>query len=374
MTRNPERVLTRRDLNRAFLQRQMLLQREKASAAEVIERLIGMQAQEPNDPYIALWSRIERFQTDELAGLLERRQAVRASLMRATIHLATARDCLYLRGVLRIVLERMFKTGSPFGRNLRGMDLDEVLADGRSLVEERPRTRAELRDELGKRWPERDATSLAQAVTFLIPSVQVPPRGVWGKKGQATWAPMESWLERPVETDPSPEQLILRYLAAFGPASVMDIQAWCGLTRLREVVESLRSELRVFRDENGRELVDVQDGPLPDPDTPAPPRFFPEYDNAFLGHADRTRITPIAIGERAWPKGPFKGSFLVDGFIAGFWRVELEGGSATLIIEPFGKLTKRHQEDLTGEATRLLDFVLPGAESREVRIATKAPS
>jgi Winged helix DNA-binding domain len=372
MTRNPERVLTRRELNRAFLQRQMLLQRQKVSAAEVIERLVGMQAQEPNDPYIALWSRIEGFQTDELAGLLERREAVRASLMRATIHLATARDCLYLRGVLRIVLERMFNTGSPFGRNLRGMELDEVLVEGRSLVEERPRTRAELGAELAERWPDRDATSLAHAVTFLIPTVQVPPRGVWGKKGRATWAPMESWLERPVETDPSPEQLILRYLAAFGPASIMDIQAWCGLTRLREVTKLMRPRLRVFRDENGRELLDILDGPLPDPDTPAPPRFFPEYDNAFLGHADRSRMSPIAIGERAWPKGPFKGSFLSDGFISGFWRVEIEREAATLILEPFTKLTKRSREELTAEAARLLDFVLPDAQGRDVRIATQA--
>jgi Winged helix DNA-binding domain len=371
--RNPERVLTRRELNRAFLQRQMLLRRERTPAAQVIERLIGMQAQEPNDPYVALWSRIEGFQPDELAGLLERREAVRASLMRATIHLATARDSLYLRSVLRIVLERMFNTGSPFGRNLRGMELDEVLAQGRSLVEERPRTRAELRDELGERWPDRDATSLAQAVTFLIPMVQVPPRGVWGKRGQATWAPMESWLERSVEPDPSPVPLILRYLEAFGPASVMDIQAWCGLTRLREVTKPLRPRLRVFRDENGRELLDVPDGPLPDPDTPAPPRFFPEYDNAFLGHADRTRITPIAIGEWAWPKGPFKGSFLTDGFISGFWRVEVERGAATLFLEPFGKLTKRSREELTGEAVRLLDFVLPDADGRDVRITSQAP-
>jgi Winged helix DNA-binding domain len=350
----------------------MLLQRERIPAAQVIERLVGMQAQEPNDPYIALWSRIEGFHTDELAGLLERREAVRASLMRATIHLATARDCLYLRGVLRIVLERMFLTGSPFGRNLRGMDLGDVLAEGRALIEERPRTRAELGTVLGERWPDRDAPSLAQAVTLLIPTVQVPPRGVWGKRGRAAWAPMESWLERPIDAFPSPEQLILRYLAAFGPASVMDIQAWCGLTRLREAVEPLRVRLRAFRDEDGRELLDLPDGALPDPDTPAPPRFFPEYDNAFLGHADRSRMSPIAIGEWTWPKGPFKGSFLSDGFISGFWRVELEREAATLILEPFIKLTKRSRQELAAEAEQLLDFVLPDAKDRDVRFAPKA--
>ncbi|MGH2699029.1 MAG: winged helix DNA-binding domain-containing protein [Actinomycetota bacterium] len=337
------RVLSRRELNRAFLERQLLLRRVKLPAAEVIERLVGMQAQVPNDPYLALWSRIDGFQTDELSGLFEGREAVRASLMRGTIHLVTARDCLYLRPLLRGVLERMFKTGSPFGRKLPEIDLDEVVAEGRVLVDERPRTRAELRSLLEQRWPDRDANSLAHAVTYLVPMVQVTPRGIWGRSSQAAWTTIESWLDQPLESNPSQEQMILRYLAAFGPASVMGIQAWCGMTKLRAMTERLRPRLRVFEDESGRELLDVPEGPLPDPDTPAPPRFFPEYDNAFLGHADRTRITPRAFADWEWPKGLFKGSFLVDGFISGLWRVVREGDSARLIIEPFDRSLEERQ-------------------------------
>jgi hypothetical protein len=208
--------------------------------------------------------------------------------MRTTVHLVSVRDYLTLRLLVQPVLERVFR--GQFGRALAGVDLGEVAAAGRALLEERPRARAELRSLLVEHWPGHDADGLGEGVGYLVPLVQVPPRGVWGKSGQATLALTETWLERPLAPDPSPDEMIVRYLAAYGPASAKDVQTWCGLTRLREVTERLRPRLRVFRDENGQELFDVPDAPRPDPDTPAPARFLPEYDNVLLSHADRSRV------------------------------------------------------------------------------------
>lgn len=361
------RVLTKRELNRALLERQMLLRRHEVPAEEVIERLVGMQAQVPNDPYIALWSRIDGFQTADLARLFEQRRVVRAGLMRGTIHLVTARDYLYLRPVTRPVMDRMFFSGSPYGRNLKGIDVEEVVAMGRKLVEERPLTRAELRPVLAERWPEHDPGSLAYAVTYLLSLVQVTPRGIWGESGQAAWTTAETWLGRKLEADATPDEMILRYLAAFGPASVMDIQAWCGLTKLREITD--RIELRTFTDENGRELLDVPDGALPDPDTPVPARLLPEYDNVFLGHADRSRIASGSYTGLEFPRGSFKGTFMVDGLLSGFWSIDRARDSATLIIEPLFELSSTDSAALVEEASRLLTFVLPDLDDGDVKVA-----
>lgn len=356
-------VLTTRALNRALLARQHLLERVAMPAAGMVEHLVGVQAQVPIQPYFALWSRLSGFKPDELARLISGRKAVRIPVMRTTIHLVTARDALALWPIFQPVLERVFRTGSPFGRRLAGIDLDQVLAAGRALTEAKPRSASELAESLGELWPDRDPASLSMAVRFLLPVIQPPPRGLWDETGRANWTTLESWLGRPMQRRPKVDRVVLRYLAAFGPASVPDVRTWSSLSGLREVVEGLRPQLITLRDERGSELFDLPDAPRPDPDTPAPPRFLPEYDNLMLSHADRSRvIPPIAHGRVTG----FVGTFLVDGFLLGQWRVDKGRGSATLVLEPFAPLDARAESDLTDEGRRLLEFAAPKATDRRI--------
>jgi hypothetical protein len=365
-------VLSRRALNRAILDRQYLLRRVAMPAEGVIEHLVGMQAQVPTDPYVALLSRIDGFRPEELSELIETRRAVRATaMMRSTIHLLTADDWLALRPVLQIVAERGFSTGSPFGRQLAGLDIDEVLAAGRVLLAEKPRTIGELGRLLHERWPDRDATSLGYAIRLIIPLVQIPPRGLWGRSGQPMLATADSWLGRPVGSDSAPDAMILRYLGAFGPATVMDIQAWCWLTRLAPVVERLRPRLETFRDERGRELFDLPDAPRPDPETPAPPRFLPTYDNIALSHKDRTQIfgdlgnwTVVGADINRIFAG---GSLLVDGFVLGGWHLDRDRDKATLVVTPLRPLPRPDESAVVEEGGRLLDLVAAGSSIRDVR-------
>jgi hypothetical protein len=364
----PPEILNQRALNRALLARQHLLQRRKASASDEIEHLVGMQAQVPNSPYVGLWTRLEGFQPNELADLINRRRAVRLGLMRNTIHLVTARDSLAQRPLYQPLFDRAWQT-SHFGRNLVGIDIRAVIAIANVLMEEKPRTFSELGSLLQQRWPDRDATSLAYAIRYLVPIVQVPPRGIWGRSAQPTWTSTELWLGRQLKAKPSIDKLIPRYLAAFGPASVADMSSWSGLTGLRAAVERLRPQLRTFRDERNRELFDVPDGPRPDPGTPAPPRFLPEYDNLLIGHHDRTRVI-----DHAYRYVIFIGTLLVDGFVQGTWVIKRQREAATLWIEPLRRLAATERTAIVEEGERLLDFAAAEAGKREVRITAVATS
>lgn len=353
-------LLSRRAINRATLDRQLLLRRSRLSIGEVLERVVGMQAQAPNPPYYGLWTRLADFTTDQLAELVNRREVVRIALMRSTIHLVTADDCLMLRPLIQPVHERGLQTG--YGKAIADIDPASLVAAGRELVEKQPMTFATLGAELAARWPGRDTHALAMAVRTWAPLVGVPPRGLWGSSGQAAHTTAESWLARPLRTDATLDEMFIRYLAGFGPASVKDVQVWSGLTRLKEVADRLRSSLKVFRDENGVELFDLPTSSFVDEDEQAPVRFMAEFENMLLSYADRSRIISEEHRKRIFtPNGLIPGTFLVDGFVAGTWKIASKKASATLNIAPFAKLSKKDTAAVQAEGARLLDFAAAGA-------------
>jgi DNA glycosylase AlkZ-like len=350
-------TVNRRALNRALLARQLLLDRRAMSAYDAIEHLVGMQGQAPLAPYVGLWSRLTDFETDELAGLLNDRRAVRTSLMRGTVHLVTDRDALTLRPLLQPVLDRYH------GRMVDHVDLAPVLAYARELVESRPRTQAELRAAFARRWPGADAGTLALVAHLRLGLVQVPPRGVWGRTGLPALTTLETWLGRPLDASPSLDGVVLRYLAAFGPATVHDVQAWCGRTRLGEVVERLRPSLRVVGSDEGTDLYDLPHAPRPDPDAPAPVRFLPEYDNVLLSHKDRRRVVPEGRRVPLPPgNGAATGTVLIDGWYAATWRFDGPG----LVVEPFEAPSPAVVDAIEAEGQALVRFVR--GQPGEVRV------
>ncbi|MBN6054969.1 AlkZ family DNA glycosylase [Nonomuraea sp. RK-328] len=356
-------MISTRELNRATLARQLLLRRHAMPALEAVEHLVGLQAQAPFPPYFGLWSRLDGFAPDELARPLLEREVVRIVLMRGTVHLVTAADALTLRPLTQPLLDRYLSVA--YGRSLKDVDGAQLAKAGREALKERALTAAELGAHLAERFPGAAPGDLALAVRCLVPLVQVPPRAVWGKAGRTAYAPMEDWLGRPPHSDPSPERLVLRYLAAFGPASVADAQAWSGLTGLREVVERLRPQLAVFRDEQGRELFDLPDAPRPGADVPAPVRLVAPFDNVLLGHADRTRIISDEDRKKVITiNGQVLGTVLADGFVRGAWKRE----GPVVTVEPFAPLTPGQMEEVRTEALALLAFAEPAkADRHEVR-------
>ena len=350
-----EDTLDARTLNRTLLERQHLLSRTRMPALGMVEHLVGMQAQEPHDPYLGLWSRLERFDPDELSRLLSDRAAVRLPMLRFTIHLVSARDCVALRPVLASVMART--VSSQFRRRLEGVDLAELAALGRALAEERSQTAAEMRPALLARFPDRDPVALTVAVAAMVPLVQVPPRGLWGQGARPVLMPAESWLGTRIGDDEAPDEMIVRYLAAFGPASTADIRTWCGLAGLREAVDRLRPRLRTFRDAEGRELFDVANGALADHEGPAPPRFLPQYDNVFLSHADRSRIVRPEERDRISFADRFSRPLLLDGFVAGTWKADVDAGRLEVRVG-----TEAPTDGLEQEGVRLLSLLAPGAE------------
>jgi hypothetical protein len=362
-------VLDRRRLNRALLERQLLLRRWDLPALEAVERLAGMQAQAPNTPYVGLWTRLEGFRPEKLSALLVRRRAVRLAMMRGTVHLVSARDCLALRPLLQPIYERDLRLNKSYAPAIAGLDLRTLAGAARELVDEQPRTNAELGALLQERWPDRDPEALARATRGLLPLVQVPPRGLWGRGGMPTLTTAEAWLGRPLARRPSIERMVLRYLAAFGPATVRDVQAWSGLTRLQEVMDRLRPRLLAFRDEGGGELFDLPKAPRPHPEAPAPVRFLPEYDNLLLSHAERTRVVADEYRARLMTvNGLIVGTVLVDGFVRASWKVH-RAPDATLVVTPFRRLSAKDAAAVEREGRALLAFVEGDAEVGSVEIA-----
>ncbi|MET9449384.1 winged helix DNA-binding domain-containing protein [Streptomyces cinerochromogenes] len=309
-------VMDERALNRATLARQLLLCRSPRSVPDAVRHLLGLQAQNTRPPYYALAARLDGFAPERLSALMAGRDVARIVTLRSTIHTHTADDCLTLRPFVQSARDREL---GYFRAGLAGVDPDRLAAVARELVEAEPRTMAQLREALGAVWPDADPRALAVAARCLLPLVQVTPRGLWEESGQVALTTIEHWLGRPAEPAPAPDAVVPRYLAAFGPASVRDMQTWCGLTRLKPAFERLRPGLLTFRDPNGVELFDHRG--------------------------------------RHWRGNQAYRTLLVDGFLAGLWKLDGD----TLVIETFERPTRAQREEVTAEGERMLAVMHPGA-------------
>jgi hypothetical protein len=360
-------VLSRRQLNRATLARQMLLAREDRPLLEAVAHLGGLQSQTTHSWYIGLWDRLEPFDPVEVSRMLEERRLVRIGVQRSTIHLLSSRDALEWRPLHDAVVAGPLSSRK---RDLDGLDLEAVRAEAAKLLEAEPLTAAELGRRLAERWPDRSPEAMAAVCRMTMALVQVPPRGQWGRSGRASHTTLQSWLSSPLADDPLIDDLVLRYLWAFGPASVMDAQTWSGITRLGEVFDRLRPKLEAFSGEDGRELFDLHDAPRPDPGTPAPVRFLYDYDNLLISHADRSRFLSrgtnlLELWERH--KG-VPGSLLIDGTVEATWTFEREKRDVVLAVLPYERLGKAEKRKLVEEGERLIGFYFPDSDHRSVRI------
>lgn len=383
-------VLDTRALNRATLARQLLLERADLPVLDAVAHLGGLQAQEPQEPFAGLWSRLHTFDPATLDGLLTDRRVVRVHLMRRTIHLVTADDALAWRARHDAMLRQ--KVLGVYRREFDGVDLGELEAAALAvLADGEPRSMPEMGRALAARWPSAGPRALGEmAVGALVPVVQLPPRGLWRAKAGVRNLPMAAWLGREIDplaplsspasvssrgagslpgrgtgadpgADPVGEALALRYLAAFGPAAVADLRAWCGVAGLPGAVAAIRDRLVTFRDERGRELVDLPDAPRPDPETPAPVRFLPAFDNAVLGYHDRSRIIDDAHRGLSIAAARF---VLVDGRVAATWTVK----AGTVTVTPLRDLTGA-ERDAVAEQGRELALFLSDKDSDRVAVS-----
>ncbi|BBH66347.1 hypothetical protein ACTI_30320 [Actinoplanes sp. OR16] len=351
------RVLSRRELNRTYLVRQLLAGRTDRTAAEAVAHLVALQGQESDSPYLSLWSRLPGFRHDDLTGLLGDRIVVRSALLRGTQHLCTAEDFRWLRPTLQPSLDRFAGRG---GR-LDGLDQDALVEAAREILADGPVGRPEITRRLAAKFPGVDADWLKLVVHLRLALLHPPPAGTWRHRGRVACVLAEDWIGQPLAPGPSPETLVLRYLAAFGPASVKDIQVWSGLTRLRGLVAGLR----VFKNEKGVDLYDLPDAPLADEGVPAPVVFLTEFDNALLGHADRDRIIHPVDRPLITPGWSIvRPTVLVDGFAEATWSIS---GSA-VTVAPFRPLSAKDRAAVEAEGERLLAFAAPG-EKPEIRWA-----
>ncbi len=361
-------VLSARALNRATLARQLLLEPSPLDPRQVVEKLVGLQAQVPGNPYVALWSRLSTFDPEELGRYLAARDLVRSAAIRGTIHLLTADDCLTLWPASRPVLERELRTHRDHAPNLDGVELDGVMAWARSFLDQ-PRTLPELKQALQAAFPALDAGALVLACRNRLALVQVPPRGMWGRSHRVTVTTLEAWVGRPLGPPMPMKDLVLRYLAAFGPATAADVSTWSRLPGFGPVLKDLAAQLHEVYDENGRALVDLPDAPRPDPDTSAPVRFLPEYDNVLLSHADRTRFFDADVSALYPPGRLGRGHVLVDGTVQATWIVDGDVIAVRHLDLPDEVLSEvaggaEHLASFLGLADRAVRFEAVGAGDR----------
>ena len=360
-------TLSNRQLNRATLARQLLLQRTAKPVIDAVDLLIGLQAQTTNGPYQALWNRLDGFTPAALTAAILDKSLLRATTMRSTLHLHTTPDLLSIRPLVQPMLDRTFLSVAK--SRAASADRPAVHSRGVALLDQQPMTAGELGKQLARSWPGGDPLVLAQVVQCLETLVQIPPTRIWGHGGAPLLSRLENWLGRGLAEPIELQHLTLRYLAAFGPAGVSDMQTWSGLTRLAPIFESLRPQLQIFTAEDGRTLFDLPDAPRPDADTPAPVRFLPEYDNVFLGYADRLRIQPPEAKRQMPMVNGYPSTFTLDGFIAGKWSLARKKDMARLTIAPFTPLGKRDRAAVEQEGHAMAHFLTDGNSAIETEFA-----
>ena len=345
-----------RTLNRTTLARQLLLARQPMSVADAVGHLVGLQAQFVNAPYLGLWTRLAGFSLDDLTARLADRTIVRSSVLRGTQHLVRGDDYGWLRPLIAPTLARGRQ--ASFGRQTAGLDLDELVAHTTDLLSGRTLTRPQLGAALAKRWPGYDPLVLGWSAQTLVAVVHPPPSGTWRRGGSTPFALASDWLgERPVVH--GPEELVRRYLAAFGPATVADVQQWSGVRGLGEVVE------RMSLEPLGNGLLDLPDMAY-ESDVDAPVRFLPDFDNLMIAYADRTRVLPDEYRKRVCVGAMVAATVLVDGTVRGTWKLVLGKKEATLTVTLFEKLSRADQAEVAAEGARLLDFAAEDHERKEL--------
>lgn len=362
-------ALTLRQLNRTLLARQHLLERSQLDGPAAISSLVALQSQIPNPPYIGLWTRLQRFQRDDLTTLLGSRRVVRAPWLRSTLHLVTAADHQRFQAVIQPALARGLR--SFFGARAKGLDIDRLIQIAKPYLEAEQPAIGALRDKLQEHFPDQDKQAMAYAVRSYLPLVQIPPSGTWGVGTRATYTSAESWLGRAEPADLG--ALFRRYLAAYGPASVMDFQTWTGMISLKSQIVATLNELAEYRDDAGKACYDLPDLSLADPDEPAPIRFLPEYDNILIAHRDRRRILPEEHRKKVFVSaGRVLGSVLIDGFVGAIWRVEQDKTRATLQVSLFEDAAEVARDAIEAEGLALLRFIAEDADAYSVEFAPHA--
>jgi hypothetical protein len=358
--------LTYRALNRATLARQMLLARQPRPITDAVAHLIGLQAQVTEGPYQGLWSRLGGFRHEDLTSLIQDRTLLRATSLRATLHLHTVPDMVGLRPLVQPVLDRMWQ--AAFGKRIGSADRARVAKLGRRLLDNGPITAGALGKALQPDFPDADPLALSVLLQVRETLIQVPPTRIWGSGHAPLLSRLEAWVPDAARPALDRETLVLRYLAAYGPASIADMQSWSGLTGLKAEFETLRDRLATFTDETGRALFDLPDAPRPGPDTPAPVRLLPLYDNVILGYANRRRMFSEATATRAGMRQDTKAAILIDGAVAAGWKIAVRKGTAAIAIEPYRPLLERELRELLPEAMALLKFMQPDASDWQVTI------
>lgn len=349
-------MLSLRDLNRATLARQLLLSRHEGTAADVLRAVAGLQAQEPRPPYLGMWSRLAGFDRADLHADLVGGRAVRATLWRGTLHLVTSDDFIAFRPLLQPLL-----SGAAMQR-FPELEAGPVVEAALRLLAERPHTFNELRPRLQEIFPDTNERALGYAVRMMTPLVMQPTDDPWGFPRDAAFLPCPA----PMTAGTPPSALVERYLAAFGPATVADLQSWSGLGGLKPVVEAMA--LVRLRGPDGRELFDLPDAPRPGGDVPAPVRFLPDFDTLILGLAERSRIVAEEFrGEITTKNLRVRATYLVDGFVAGTWQIKRTTKKATLLLTPFVPVDLALLEE---EGLAALAFAEPDASSFALEVVS----